>query len=253
MSRHLHCLGTAGYHPNDSRHTSCYFLPEAGIVLDAGTGMFRLAELIQTDVLDILLSHAHLDHVAGLTFLLDTLYQRPVSLVRIWGQSEKLAAIREHLFAELIFPVSLDVQWCEIDGRERFPLPSCEVSWLSQDHPGGSVGYRLDWTDGFSLLYLTDTTGDTSPEAMAFYGDAQLMMHECYFRKEHQDFAKKTGHTWTEKLAAIARGCQPNRLLLTHVNPLDKHPRKMLDEVRHLLDSPSIKVQLAEDKLALSL
>ena len=95
----LHCLGTAGYHPNEDRHTSCYFLPESGIVLDAGTGLFRLAELIETPTLDIVLSHAHLDHVAGLTFLLDVLYQRPVDRLRIWGEKEKLAAIEQHLFS----------------------------------------------------------------------------------------------------------------------------------------------------------
>ena len=69
----LHCLGTVGYHPNDARHTSCYCLPESGIVLDGGTGAFRLANLIETETLDVLLSHAHLDHTFGLTFLLDDL------------------------------------------------------------------------------------------------------------------------------------------------------------------------------------
>ena len=71
----LHCLGTVGYHPNDSSHTSCYFLPQSGILLDAGTGIFRLAKLIETDSLDVLLSHAHLDHSFGLTFLLDVLFE----------------------------------------------------------------------------------------------------------------------------------------------------------------------------------
>ncbi len=78
MSMQLHCLGTAGYHPSDTRQTSCYFLARDGVVLDAGTGIYRLTPLIQTDTLDILLSHAHLDHVVGLTFLLDVFFQRPV-------------------------------------------------------------------------------------------------------------------------------------------------------------------------------
>ena len=41
-------LGTTGYHPNDIRQTACYALPEIGVVLDAGTGMFRLREHIAT-------------------------------------------------------------------------------------------------------------------------------------------------------------------------------------------------------------
>ncbi len=100
----IHCLGTAGYHPNDTRQTSCYYLPEAGIALDAGTGTYRLPKVLAGKSLNILLSHAHLDHTAGLTFLLDVLANHPLEQIQIWGESDKLAAVREHLFHPLIFP-----------------------------------------------------------------------------------------------------------------------------------------------------
>ena len=138
--------------------------------MDAGTGIYRLAPLIETDSLDILISHAHLDHTAGLTFLLDILFERPVSQVRIWGEQEKLDAIRQHLFHDLIFPVQLDAQWIAIDDQEEFGIGEVQVTHRPQQHPGGSVGYRLDW-DGSStpakrLVYVTDTVGDTSEEAI---------------------------------------------------------------------------------------
>jgi ribonuclease BN (tRNA processing enzyme) len=244
----LHCLGTAGYHPNEERHTSCYFLPESGIVLDAGTGFFRVAELIQTPTLDILLSHAHLDHVAGLTFLLNVLHQRPVERVRIWGVKEKLDAIREHLFSKPLFPVPLQAQWCEIDALGQFSLGDCKVTWRPQQHPGMSVGYRLDWACGKSLLYLTDTIGDVSAEASRWYRGADLMMHECYFAAERADWAVKTGHTWTGRVAEIAVAAVPKSLMLTHVNPLDPDPGVMLSEVSARLMGSGIPVSLAEDR-----
>ncbi len=79
------------------------FLARDGVVLDAGTGIYRLAPLIQTDTLDILLSHAHLDHVVGLTFLLDVFFQRPVKDVRVWGTAQKLDAVQRLLFDESLF------------------------------------------------------------------------------------------------------------------------------------------------------
>jgi ribonuclease BN (tRNA processing enzyme) len=274
----LQCLGTAGYHPNEDRHTSCYFLPQAGIVLDAGTGLFRLAERIQTPTLDILLSHAHLDHIAGLTFLLDVLYRRPVDRLRIWGERKKLDAIREHLFADLVFPVAIDAQWCAIDEQDSFRIGDIEVSWRQQSHPGGSVGYRLDWlaTDspaaktpveetartnrdgsetasptGKRLLYLTDTTGEDSEQAIDWNRGASLMMHECYFASAQADWAEKTGHTSAGELAKIARRSSPRRLLLTHVNPLESQPRTLLEEVRSELGDCPIDVDLAADGLAI--
>ena len=137
----LHCLGTAGFHPNHDRHTSCYFLPESGVLLDAGTGVFRLAPLIETDEIDLLLSHAHLDHIAGLTFLLDVFYQRPVKKLRIWGEAAKLDAIRTHLFSELVFPVELDAEWNAIDEMDDFVAGGAKVCWRQQDHPGGCLLY----------------------------------------------------------------------------------------------------------------
>ncbi|QDV86787.1 MBL fold metallo-hydrolase [Stieleria sp.] len=244
----LHCLGTAGYHPNEDRHTSCYFLPESGIVLDAGTGLFRLAELIETPTLDILLSHAHLDHVAGLTFLLDVLYQRPVDRLRIWGEKEKLAAIEQHLFSDLLFPVPIQAEYREIDALPEFTIGDCTIRWRPQQHPGMSVGYRLDWLDGTRLLYLTDTTGDDSGEAIKWNAGADLLMHECYFSDASSEWANKTGHTWSSRLAKIAQASAPKHLMLTHVNPIDAEPELMLREVTEALRGRQTCVSLAADR-----
>src|SRR3954451_22666975 len=64
-------LGTGGYFPTSRRHTACLMLPEVGVVLDAGSGMCRIGEHLQTEQLDVFLSHAHLDHVSGLTYLVN--------------------------------------------------------------------------------------------------------------------------------------------------------------------------------------
>lgn len=231
----IHCLGTTGYHPSDHRHTSCYMLAEDGIVLDAGTGIYRLAPLIQTDSIDILISHSHLDHIAGLTFLLDVLFQRPVSLLRIWGEAAKLAAIKTHLFDEAIFPVPLKANWHPIDDLESFTIGAgsvpdaskksktlpVTVDWRQQDHPGGSVAYRLRWqVPEKTLIYATDTTGDQSEEARTWMHGADLLMHECYFRDHEHEWAIKTGHCWTTRAAQIAKSARAKKLLLTHINPL---------------------------------
>ena len=224
----VHCLGTAGYHPNESRHTSCYFLPKSGVLLDAGTGIFRLPKLIETDHLDILLSHAHLDHVVGLTFLLDILHQRPVKDVRVWGQQDKLAAIREHLFHESLFPVAIPVTWHAIDDHSTCDLHGTEMTWRPQEHPGGSVAYRLNTPRPDSspsdppatLVYATDTLGEDDPESLQWMSGADLLMHECNFDNQNQKWAEKTGHCYLRKVLHIAGQTKPRRLLLTHINPI---------------------------------
>lgn len=233
----IHCLGTTGYHPSETRHTACYFLPADGIVLDAGSGMFRLTPLIQTERLDILLSHVHLDHVIGLTFLLDILHQRPVDEVVVWGEADKLQAVRQHLFHPLLFPVAAPVRWQPVDDLNQWTLGRSgrvQVTQRAQEHPGGSLAYRLQWSqsdgDGSddidqsakhkTLVYATDTTGDRSAAMQHWVQGADLLMHECYFRDADRKWAKKTGHCWTSRAAQIAAQADVGQLLLTHISPL---------------------------------
>ena len=243
----LHCLGTVGYHPNDTRHTSCYFLPESGILLDGGTGAFRLTKLIETDTLDVLLSHAHLDHTFGLTFLLDVLFERPVRMVRIWGESAKIQAVREHLFHELIFPAPLSAQWLPIDDLTEWEIGDTKISWRHQEHPGGSVAYRIDWPDGKRLVYATDTSGDTSDEHAQWSLEADLLMHECYFRDDSKKWAIKTGHTWSSRAADVANTSNPKKLLLTHINPLETSDDPI--DIKSIRRKVSAEVILAQDGL----
>ena len=243
----LHCLGTVGYHPNPSRHTSCYFLPESGILLDAGSGLFRLAESIETNTLDILLSHAHLDHTVGLTYLLDVLYQRPVDRLRIWGESDKIAAVRDHLFHDLLFPAQLDAEWMPIDKCAEFQIGDVQVAWRGQQHPGGSVAYRLDWPSQKRLVYATDTTGDTSDQHAQWSAGADLLMHECYFRDEASDWAQTTGHCWAERVSEVTVASKPKKLLLTHINPLENSDDPI--DVESIREKVDCDVVVAADEM----
>lgn len=213
-------LGTTGYHPNDLRQTSCYLLPEVGVVLDAGTGMYRLAQHLATDELDVFVTHAHLDHVVGLTYLLETLYARPLRRVTVHGDAAKLAAIREHLFHRDLFPVVPDVEWRPLPLFGPVPLAGDGVLvHFPIEHPGGAVGFRLDWP-GRSLAYVTDATAGPDASYLEAIGGVDLLLHECNFGDDvPREFAVKTGHSRTSEVATLAGAAGVGRLVLTHLAP----------------------------------
>ena len=230
----LHCLGTAGYHPSATRHTSCYFIPEANLMLDAGTGLFRIEKLLQKEEISILLSHAHLDHVFGLTFFLDYVAVTPLRKIHVYGERAKLEAIQSHLFNELLFPVMPPIQWHAIEelGRE-FQLNGARCRWFPLSHPGGSVGYRMDWP-GLSLAYITDTTASPQSEYWGEIQGVDWLMHECNFSDDWIELAIKTGHSWTSAVLECAAKARVSRLILTHINPLaaESDPLRLADATR---------------------
>jgi ribonuclease Z len=247
----LHCLGTAGYHPNQNRHTSCFFLPERSILLDAGTGTFRVAPLLESDSIDVFISHAHLDHVVGLTYFLGLAAVTRLKTVRVYGQAKKIEAIKKHLFDKLMFPVDPPIHWIELeqcDGEVR--LGDARVRWFELEHPGGCVGYRLDFPD-HSMAYVTDTFAKDKASYLQAIQGVDLLLHECNFADKDQEFATLTGHSCTSGVLKVAQQARVEHLVLTHFNPYNATPDPIGLE-QYWIDNPtakSLKVTLAIDEL----
>ncbi|HVT29761.1 MAG TPA: MBL fold metallo-hydrolase [Lacipirellulaceae bacterium] len=210
-------LGTGGYFPTSRRQTACLMLPEIGVVLDAGTGMCSIGKHLQTQHLDIFLTHAHLDHVAGLTYLVNLVPRDVLARTTVHAQQLKLNAIREHLFAEAIFPVAPPFKFAPLVGKcplpdggtlEHFPLP----------HPGGSVGFRLDWL-GHSLAYITDTTAATDAHYVRRIRGVDVLIHEAYFANDKNNIAASTGHSSLLAVAEVAAAAKVGRLVIAHIDP----------------------------------
>ncbi|MBX3441962.1 MAG: metal-dependent hydrolase [Planctomyces sp.] len=215
-------LGTGGYHPSERRHTACLLLPELGILLDAGTATFRVMPALPGRTLDVFLSHAHLDHVVGLTYLLAPLALGELEAVRVHAAPETLDAVRTHLFSQPLFPVLPPFDFRPLDASPVQLASGAAVAWRRLDnHPGGSIAYRVDAPDDDGgmrrIAYVTDTTVDGS--YADFVQGVNLLIHECYFPDDEHGWASKTGHSHTRPVLELARDAGVRRLLLTHVDP----------------------------------
>ena len=93
MLQELVILGGGGWFPAHGRHTASALLRggEEAVMIDAGTGVARLMErpelLAGVRRLDILLTHFHLDHIAGLAYLPAVVACEQST---IWGPGELL-------------------------------------------------------------------------------------------------------------------------------------------------------------------
>ncbi|MBS0261320.1 MAG: metal-dependent hydrolase [Planctomycetes bacterium] len=211
-------LGTGGYHPNERRHTACVMIPELGLIFDAGTSFFRVPQRMQTRELDIFLSHAHLDHIAGLTFFLVPMLKKQVDRVRVHSAPQYLEAVQKHLFSELVFPILPGFEYVEL--ADRIPVGGAGVlTHCRLNHPGGSLGYRIDWP-GKSLAYITDTIADRT--YIDFIRGVDLLIHECNFPDGHLTLATESGHSYATAVGETAREAGVGRLVVAHIDP--QHP-----------------------------
>jgi ribonuclease BN (tRNA processing enzyme) len=220
----IELLGTGGYFANSRRHTACVLLPECGIVFDGGSGLFRIAGRCQTRQLHVFLSHAHLDHVMGLPYLLLPALDNQFEEIAVHAESSVLKAVERHLFAEPIFPVPMPFRCEPLSATGTIPLtPATRVSWQPlPSHPGGSMAYRVDQSpqaDGEirRVAYVTDTCTDGS--YTEFIRGCDLLIHECYFADDRKHLAQRTGHSCASDVARLAAEAEVQQLVVVHVDP----------------------------------
>lgn len=220
-------LGTNGFVPTHGRQTMSYLLRRDGvpILLDAGSGLGRLLEAGLAGALDgadrvrIVLSHYHLDHVIGLSYLTAVAAGRPVT---IWAPAPPLVdgapEALERLIAPPLFPLRLSDFPVPVEvvpyGGETLEVAGAELRLRRQRHDGGSVGMVVDGR----LAYLTDC--EMEPPSAAFARGVELLLHEVWLTDAQvAGGVKLHGHSTVEQVARLATACGAGALMPVHHHP----------------------------------
>jgi ribonuclease BN (tRNA processing enzyme) len=231
-------LGTNGYFPTHGRQTMSFLVaaPGAALLLDAGSGVARLTEpavrrwLDGVERLEILLTHYHLDHVVGLSYLPGVLGSLPV---RLHAPVPPLVALGtealDRLLSPPLFPVPLHrwplpVEVAPYSGT-RLEIGPFALALRAQKHPGGSVGVRL----GDRLAYVTDTVFD--PATAEFARGVGTLLHEVWLDDTEAAAADASGHSSAANVAVLARAAGVGRLC-----PVHHHPKRDPEAIARLVD-----------------
>lgn len=99
----LRILGCSGGIGGRSQRTTSLLL-DRDILVDAGTGVgdLSMAELAMID--HVFLTHTHLDHIASLPLLIDTVADRRSGPLTVYGTAAVLTVLRNHIFNWAIWP-----------------------------------------------------------------------------------------------------------------------------------------------------
>lgn len=156
-------LGCSGGIGGEFRTTS--MLLDNDILIDAGTGVGDLSmdELLAID--HIFITHSHLDHIAFIPFLLDTVMGLRAEPVTVHASHETIAVLRKHIFNWEVWPdfnMIPDVakpflRYNEIKLGETLNFNGRKITSLPANHVVSAVGYHLD-SGETSLVFTGDTT-----------------------------------------------------------------------------------------------
>jgi cAMP phosphodiesterase len=96
-------LGCSGGISQNLATTS--FLVDDDILIDAGSGVFALTLEEMRHIKHIFITHSHLDHIASIPLLVDTLFEDLVGRpIIVHALPETIEVIQEHIFNWKIWP-----------------------------------------------------------------------------------------------------------------------------------------------------
>lgn len=238
MSADLTVLGSGGWLPSGRRETCCALIRRGhgALLLDAGTGLRRLLttpELLDgVEELHIALTHFHLDHIIGISYLPLLREARPNLHVTVWGPGRWLydsptstildALLQAPLFGPQLDQMADEVKEFELGADNRAAGFDVEVRRQNlHAHPTAAI--RVE--DAVALC--TDTAYDA--ENRTFCAAVALLLHEAWFAS---DSTESTTHTAAGEAARIALAAEVSRLLLIHVHPLLGDDEELLEPAR---------------------
>ncbi|ANB02316.1 3',5'-cyclic-nucleotide phosphodiesterase [Ectothiorhodospira sp. BSL-9] len=220
----LGCSGGIGA----GRRTSA-LLVDDDILIDCGTGVADLSLETMARLRHVFITHTHLDHIACLPLLVDTLFSRLQSRpLVIHTRSDCMRIIHHHIFNWQIWPDFFElpererpvVRFQEMDATRPLDIDGRRVHMLPATHTVPAVGYRVE-DDRGAFAFTGDTTSnDDLWAALNDHASLDLLMVECAFPEAERDLGRRAGHYCPSLLAEdlVKLRHQP-RVGISHLKP----------------------------------
>jgi cAMP phosphodiesterase len=188
-------LKIPGHHTNS-------LLVNGSLLIDAGTVTSILTLEEQLAVTDVVITHAHLDHVADLAFLVDNGFALRTAPFRVWAPQQVLDTLHDHLFNDLIWPDFTRILSAGVPSLELKPLAPGEevkiagigIRSAQTNHPVHTVGYALSDRRGTVLVCGDTTTTDEIWSLGRNCPQLRMVFVEASFPDRCSDLARASGH-----------------------------------------------------------
>lgn len=228
----IRVLGCSGTLAAGCRTTS--FLLDDNVLVDAGTGVGDLCLADMAKIDHVLLTHAHLDHVAALPLMLDAVAAQRACPVQVHALPATIAALQQHIFNNVIWP-----DFSRLPSEQQpymvyrpFSLGSVlavadkHIEVLPAVHTVPAVGFAAHSLNrsGGAWVFSGDTGHNPAFWARINQLDVGLLVIETAFSERECRLAHISQHLCPSTLAAQLEMMRPDATYpvhITHTKPAE--------------------------------
>lgn len=222
----LRVLGCSGGIGGDRRTTSLAL--DQDILIDAGSGVGNLSLVEMTAIRHIFVTHSHLDHIAFIPMLLDSIFDSITTPIVVHGQAATLNALRSHIFNNVIWPDFSTLptpekpvfRYQEMAVGDVFELNGRRITMLPVTHTVPAVGYHVESASGAFAFSGDTSVNDVLWQALNHQQRLDVLIVESAFEDKDELLGKLAKH-YTPRV--LARDLQKLRhkpeIYITHNKP----------------------------------
>lgn len=223
----IRTLGCSGGIGAGSRTSA--MLIDTDVLIDAGTGIGDLGLEDLQGIRHVFLTHAHLDHIAGLPMLIDANFEDDFEVpVTVYAREETLAALKAHLFNDVIWPdfakiptadnAMLRYQVC--NPGDTVTIGHRDFHAVDVSHSVPSLGYTVQNSGGVFAVSGDTKTNETLWPALNDCDDLKVLVIEVSFPNEQEALATTSGHYCPQTMCKDLKRLKHNpEIWLTGMKP----------------------------------
>jgi ribonuclease BN (tRNA processing enzyme) len=222
----LKVLGCSGGIGKNLRTTS--YLLDEHILLDGGTGVGDLTLEQMRDIRHLVLTHAHLDHIAGFALMLASIYDSIDHTIQVHAPETVINALKNSLFnwqvwpdfSQLPSPEAPIIQFNSVNETEPFFIDDYQIEAVALSHTVDSYAYLI--SHNYSHLCFFGDTGPTDKiwQRINQSGIDYVIIVEVSYPNDKKQLAADSGHYTAELLAVdLAKLTHKPQVFIQHLKP----------------------------------
>ncbi len=179
------------------------------VAIDAGCLALSCTDLQRSQIRDVVLTHTHLDHIAGLPLFIDDLFSTLQEPVRIHASEIVISLLEEHIFNWSIYPRFSELrnengpvmEYVPFQAGREFSVRHLRVLPVEVNHKVPSCGFVV--SDGRTTIAMTGDTAETGNFWNCVNGleAVNTVLVECAFPDGLADLAGISYHLTPSGLA----------------------------------------------------
>lgn len=222
----LRVLGCSGGIGPGRRTTS--LLINDNILIDAGSGVGDLSLDEMAKIEHIFLTHSHLDHIAFLPLMVDSIFSDITTPIQVHAQEVTLQALKDHIFNWIIWPDfsklpnpnKAVMKFVPMAPDETLLIDDVLFQMIEVSHTVPAVSYRVE-KQGKSIAFSGDTSSnDNLWNRLNAYPGLDVLIVESAFSDNFYDLALASRHYTPSLLVEDLKKLKHRpEVYLTHLKP----------------------------------